>query len=219
MAVGYPYHPSTGAIRRIVEQFRSAFPQKVNADTLKKWTIAPKNESVLLNVLRFLKLIDADGNKVPDNAKLFLDNDVAAFANKFGVLVKTASTDLFSHFGDKAWVLPKDKLIGYFRSTDESSDTVGQLQAACFQTLATFAGHSPTAGGATKSSTVRTTLTTGKSKTSKKAVSMDQADGKFTSDPAAGNEKIGGANGVNLTVRIELNLPVSDDQISLRSNI
>lgn len=90
MAVDYPYHPSTGAIRRIVQQLRSAFPPKINADTLKKWTIAPKNESMLLNVLRFLKLIDQDGNKILDNAKLFLENDDSAFSAKFASLVREA---------------------------------------------------------------------------------------------------------------------------------
>lgn len=83
MANNFPYHPSPGAIRRVVEQLRSAFPSIVNADTLKKWGIAPKNESVLLNVIKYLKLVDAEGNKVVENAKIFLQHDDEEFGLAF----------------------------------------------------------------------------------------------------------------------------------------
>jgi hypothetical protein len=212
MALGYPYHPSSGAIRRIVDQLRSAFPPKVNSDTLKKWTIAPKNESILLNVLRFLNLIDSDGNKISDSAKLFLEHDDTTFSSKFAVLVKDAYSDLFSHFGDKAWTLPKDKLVGYFRSTDESSDTVGKLQATCFQTLATISGYVPVIDSSTKPPTAQRSVKQQKSKPPKKAALKEFDDEKTKKISGTGIEKAVGMNGANLTVRIELNLPISDDQ-------
>lgn len=212
MALGYPYHPSTGAIRRVVEQLRSAFPPRVNADTLKKWTIAPKNESILLNVLRFLKLIDQDGNKISDNAKLFLESDETAFSAKFGDLVRAAYSDLFDHYEDEAWTLPKSKLVGYFRSSDESSDNVGQLQAACFQTLSAISGHVSVAAGSLKPSASNKSGSIKKSKPTKKPL-VESPNVNNPVDPSEFSAlKPNGLNGANLTVRIELNLPVSDDQ-------
>jgi len=204
MANGYPYHPSTGSVRRIVEQLRSAFPGKVNAETLKKWSIAPKNESMLLNILRFLKLIDSDGNKITENAKIFLEHDDSAFSSKFGALVKTAYADLFQHFGDDAWQLTKEKLIGYFRSTDESS---------LFSALAGLAGYKDIPPVRATKSVQTKNVSAVKNKVKK---ARDNGKTVITTPAPSDSHQVlpikGNNGGLGMTIRIELNLPVSDDQ-------
>jgi len=54
----YPYVPSAGPLLRTVEHLRRSFPKEVTADTLRKLGVAPKNESYVINVLRFLGVID-----------------------------------------------------------------------------------------------------------------------------------------------------------------
>jgi hypothetical protein len=43
---------------KTIEQLRRSFPKTVNAETLKKLGIAPQNESYIINVLRFIGVID-----------------------------------------------------------------------------------------------------------------------------------------------------------------
>jgi Family of unknown function (DUF5343) len=59
----HPYVSAPGNLVNVLHHFRGSFPAKVNADTLKKLGYAPKNESYVLNVLRFLGLIDEEGKK------------------------------------------------------------------------------------------------------------------------------------------------------------
>jgi hypothetical protein len=59
----HPYIPSAGMLVQTFNQLRSMFPIKVDADTLKKMSIAPKNESMVISTLKFLNLVDDDGNK------------------------------------------------------------------------------------------------------------------------------------------------------------
>lgn len=39
------------------------------------------------------------------------------------------------------WTLDRDKLIGFFRSNDDTSDVTGKRQAITFETLSALAGH------------------------------------------------------------------------------
>ena len=208
MANNFPYHPSPGAIRRVVEQLRSAFPSIVNADTLKKWGIAPKNESVLLNVIKYLKLVDAEGNKVVENAKIFLQHDDEEFGLAFSNVVKSAYQDLFDNFGEAAWELEKDKLIGYFRTSNGSSDTVGQLQASTFQALAALSGKVLVQSAAVKAVKTKSIAVT-KSKPKKAQTLVSDPNTQLGPLPQTTTTN---SSGMALTVRIEINLPVADDQ-------
>jgi hypothetical protein len=209
MTNNYPYHPSPGAIRRVIEQLRSAFPTTVNADTLKKWGIAPKNESVLLNVIKYLKLVDSEGNKLPENAKIFLNHDDSEFELAFSGVVKSAYEDLFSTFGDTAWGLEKDKLIGYFRTSNGSSDNVGQLQASTFQALAGLSGKVSVQQAVAKPIKVKS-VAAAKNKQKKVVVLPAPIEDEKIQ---TGNKGVSpNTSGMALTVRVEINLPVADDQ-------
>src|SRR6267154_869047 len=95
MAVRYPYVASPGPILRTVEQLRKNFPKELTAETLRKLGIAPKNESYVNNVLRFLGAIDEEGKKVDDKASAFLQHKPEDFAKAVEKLVRDSYEELF----------------------------------------------------------------------------------------------------------------------------
>ena len=205
MADKHPYISGTGGIVKAVQQFRNSLPGKIDASVLKKLGIAPKNESYLINILKFLKVIDDQGAPTAEARSTFSQHDDAAFAKKLGEMMKSAYTDLFSLHGEKTWALDANALITYFRQSDQSSAVVGGRQASTFQTLAAFAGHGevPSAKPATPQK-VKATTTKGKSKTA----SITPAK----STPPEGTGTRSGQKDLGLTVRIEINLPAAGDQ-------
>lgn len=221
--MSHAYSPTPGGLSQTITQLRSAFPSEVSSDTLKKWSIAPNNETYIINVLKFLGIIDDEGKKQMPVAKVFNEHDDAAFAAGFAPLIKSAYGSLFETFGDKTWDQSTDKLIGFFRNSDGTSAVVGKRQAQTFRALATLAGHAPPNLPAKPSSTARPT---GGGRVTKKAA-------KRTADPVieqprTPRQRTPSENGFSsaLTVRVEINLPVTDDQAvydkifrSIRSNL
>lgn len=196
MAEKHPYSPSPGGITAAITQFRDSFPATVNAETLRSLAIAPKNESYVINTLRFIGAIDKDGKQIDKAASVFFQSG-PDFEKGFEGLVKTAYADLFALHLDNAWDLPTEKLIAFFRSKDKTSGLVGKLQAATFQLLAGFAGHGTVPGPAAP-------------KASKQRVPKAKPERKM---PEAGSgERDSGQREVGLTVRVEVNLPPSGDQ-------
>jgi hypothetical protein len=200
----YPYANVNGGLIQLLDQLRKSFPGTVDADLLKKLDIAPKNESYIINVVRFLGLIDDDGKKTASGGKAFSLHEDQAFKEQFAEIVRSAYNALFDIYGDAAWSQPDGKLIAFFRQTDQSSGIVGGRQASTFKTLAIFAGRA--------SGTVPNQKP--KSGASKPAKSQDkQSKSVATPTPATSPPK--GATGdhrVSLTVRIEVNLPAAGDQ-------
>jgi hypothetical protein len=199
----HPYTTTLAGMVATIRQLRSNFPPTVNADTLKKWSIASNNEAPIIVVLRFLSLIDDEGKKVAENAKAFVEHDDAAFAGKFEAIVKAAYADLFDTWGDSAWSLEKNKLIGFFRNADGTSARVGQEQASTFLALAGLAGH-----GVAQSVSPQTSA---KPPRGPKKVSGRRTGG----DPIAPQASIGSGKDQltpTVTLRVEINLPVTDDQ-------
>jgi hypothetical protein len=192
-----------------IQQLRSAFPAKVTADTLKRWNIALNNESSILLTLRFIGLLDDEGTKQPEAGKVFVLAD-DAFRPAFGELVKRGYASLFEHFGDEAWELDRVRLTNFFRGSDQTSARVGEQQAITFATLATLAGKGPkAASGNGNGSAPRARQPSGeprvKSPAGTKASPTNRVAAQVT-PPAAGNPPLA------MSVRIELNLPVSDKQ-------
>lgn len=207
MAERHPYSPGPGGISAAITQFRKSFPTTVNADTLKQLGIAPKNESYVINVMRFIGAIDKEGKQTSEAVTVFSHHSDADFKKDFEKLVKNAYSDLFALHKDAAWSLDADKLIAFFRSKDRTTDLVGRLQASTFQLLAGFAGH-----GAAPAPPAP--------KTAGKKPKPDKSKG---AKPAPRNVKPeqgsdGGGDGggdkrdIGLTVRIEVNLPPAGDQ-------
>ena len=125
MADKHPYISGTGGIAGALNQFKKSLPNKVSADTLKKLGIAPNNESYVINIIRFIGVIDAEGNRTDEAEAAFSKHDAAEFHHAFGKMVKSGYSDLFGLHGDAAWTLDSDKLISFFRGSDKSSDLVG----------------------------------------------------------------------------------------------
>ncbi len=203
MAVKHPY-ASPGAVTAAVNQFRKSFPAKISADTLRKLNIAPNNESYVINTLRFVGAIDAEGNKSEKSTATFSKHELAAFQKDFGEMVKDAYIDLFKLHGDAAWELQLDSLITFFRTNDRTSDPVGRRQASTFQALAALAGHGEALASQKPSTKPREERQKGAKANAEKVSQNAEINGSST-----GN---GQARDVGLTVRIEVNLPAAADQ-------
>jgi hypothetical protein len=200
LAEKHPYSPSPGGITAAITHFRNSFPPTVNAETLRSLAIAPKNESYVINVLRFIGAIDKDGKQIEKAVSVFYQSG-SDFEKGFEELIKTAYADLFAMHKDNTWDLSSEKLIAFFRSKDKTTGLVGKLQAATFQLLAGFAGHGTVPEPAT-SKTPKAKVP--KAETGKKIIHTGSGlpDGKRGKDQ----------RDVGLTVRIEVNLPPSGDQ-------
>src|SRR6266853_6350621 len=132
----HPYTSGSGPIIQTIEHLRRSFPATVSADTLKKLGIAPKNESYLINILRFLSVINEEGKRTDRATKAFNLHDDAEFQRAFGQIVTDSYVDLFALHGDATWKLDPNALITFFRQADQSSEIVGTRQANTFRTLA-----------------------------------------------------------------------------------
>jgi Family of unknown function (DUF5343) len=206
MADKHPYVQGPGALVQVITQFRKSFPANVAATTLKKLGIAPNNESYVLNVVRFLGLIDQEGKKTTDATKAFNLHDDSQFSKAFAALVSKAYGELFELHGDGAWNLDNAALINFFRTHDGTTAVVGKLQASTFKSLAAYAGHGELPAAKTVSPK--------KQKQAGKAVpkkSIAAVPTVAATTPKSGKgEHTSGV--VGLTVRIEINLPADGDQ-------
>lgn len=213
MANKYPYVASAGPIMKTVSLLRRSFPKEVTADTLRKLGVAPKNESYVINVLRFLGVIDDEGMKVDNRARALVNHDENAFKEAFGALVREAYEELFELHGEASWSLDRNSLTQFFRTTDHSSDVVGTRQAATFAALAAISGHAevPAPKAASQAPKRATALRPGRSNGKREAT--DRMSEDVPASGSAGSLLPPASSGtVGLTVRIEVNLPAAGDQ-------
>jgi hypothetical protein len=217
MATTHPYITSSGPIVQIVKHLRRSFPPAVDAETIKRLGIAPKNESYLVNILRFLGLIDAQGKKTASASKIFTLQDDDKFHKEFAGLVKTAYKPLFEDHGDAAWTLDTNGLVTFFRQTDESSGIVGARQANTFRTLSALSGHAEIPQPRT------VTRKTGDPNLPRQPRATVKK--KYESTPTPPIEQSVVAP-IGLSVRVEVNLPADADQetydkifMSIRKNL
>ena len=223
MADKHPYMSGSGGIVQTIAHLRRAFPAQVTAETLKKLGIASNNETYVLNILRFVSVLDQDGKKNAKATTVFNKHDDEEFQSGFAELVEAAYSDLFGLHGESAWGLPTDKLISYFRNTDHTSALVGQRQASTFQALAGVAGK---AQDTLRVATPKAKATDrSAAKPARKAARPAAAESTVAIPPRAQSE--GGVDrlaslpagtatapqpSVALTVRVEINLPAGGDQ-------
>jgi len=71
VAEKHPYMSGSGGLVQAVNHLRKSFPGEVSAETLKKLGIAPNNETYVINILRFIGVIDAEGKKTTKAASVF----------------------------------------------------------------------------------------------------------------------------------------------------
>lgn len=210
MATSYPY-ASGGSLAKAIAQFRQSFPPVVNASTLKKFSIAPNNESYVISVLRFLGFIDDDGNRNDGGIEYFYGGQ-DSFQKGLEDTLRTAYKALFDDFGDSALDKTREELVPWFRATDKSSQTVGVRQTSTFTSLAAMAGHG-------EPPAIPSSTSTSANGTGKNAKSIPKTAAKSTKSQTSGaaghSEKavtIGSGADVGLTVRIEVNLPAGGDE-------
>lgn len=203
MAGSHPYISGPGNIAQMISQLRKSFPQNISSDTVKRLGLAPNNESYVINALQFVGVIDGDGKKTPEAAKVFSHHKDEEFASEFSYLVKKAYSALFDLHGDHSWDLGTEELITFFRQADQTSDAIGKRQAATFKIFAGVCGHAelPTIRGGGKPSS-KSQNSTPKNST-KKQVKEKPSTQTVLQPPVvpSGNRDIG------LTVRVEINLP------------
>ncbi len=207
--MAYPYAPSAGPILKTLDHFRrKKVPDEITAEVLRKLGLAPKNESYVLNILRFLGIIDDDGKPDASKSKVFVQHKDDSFSAAFEPVVKAAYSELFDLHGEQAWSLDRSDLVQFFRTTDHSSDVVGQRQAATFVALAGLAGHGDTPriretkNGESRSKAKKSTQKPDKAK---------EAEARPTHIPPK-SVVVDTPGRIGLTVRIEVNLPADGNQ-------
>jgi Family of unknown function (DUF5343) len=206
----YPYVSGQAAIVQTFSQLRKGFPGKVDAGYLQRFKIAPANESYVISILRFLGLIDEDGNRVEDKTDYFFGND-DSFKSGLEDTLRRAYAHVFDEMGDGALAAPKRDLAHWFRSSDKTTEVVGQRQASTFQSLAALAGHGDLP--AARPGAAKKTAAATPGPAAKKTIAKKTTPEKQVEKPGGDDGEGGGKNGqdVGLTVRIEVNLPPGGD--------
>lgn len=136
----YPSISSQGAVLKTIEHFRKSFPAMVDSQTPKRLGLAPGNESYVINILRFLGLIGDDGKRSEPGTSYFYASP-GDFASGMEAAIKSAYSALFEEYGPEVWDVDRDRLATWFRTTDKTTELIGQRQAQTFQTLAALGGH------------------------------------------------------------------------------
>lgn len=205
----HPY-ATTSAILGIITQLRNSFPAVVNIDTLKKLGIGSQNETRIINILKFIGVIDENCKKTGVANQVFSLHNDTEFSNAFEQLIHSSYNELFNNYGDSAWTLDQSKLVSFFRANDGSTAIVGKLQANTFITLAAFSGH-----GEVRQAK-RNEAPKSKERTSKKSavVTNDQKKSIMTDTiiQQQSNQSNNLERDFGLTVRIEINLPTDASQ-------
>lgn len=216
MAEKHPYMSGSGGVTQAIAHLRRSFPSTVSAETLKKLAIAPNNETYVLNILRFVGVLDAENKKTSEATSIFNQPDDKDFQQGFAGLVERSYHELFDLHGPGAWDLPLNKLIAFFRSHDSTSDVVGKRQASTFQTLAGLSGKTSIPPGQTVAKPAGNGQMSAKTSKPTKAAAKKINAQAVPIAPHVPQQNFSiekpGASAMALTVRIEINLPAGGDQ-------
>jgi Family of unknown function (DUF5343) len=199
----HPYISGAGNIAQMIGYLRKNFPATVTSETVKKFSLASNNESAVINALQFIGVIDQDGKRSDKAHKVFVLGD-ADFAKAFEVLIREAYKDLFDLRGDTAWTLSKGDLATYFRTTDKTSEVIGERQANVFMMFRGLAGYEAPAAAASPKSTGNPKSAKPKASAGKKVSSVNVTQPKGLEVEMHDSNK---QRNMALTVRIEINLP------------
>lgn len=187
----------------------------MDAGYLKRFNIAPANESYVISILRFLDLIDDEGNKVDDNTHFFY-GDENLFKEGLEAAIRRAYAPLFGEMGDEALTAERTGLVHWFRASDRTTELVGGRQASTFLTLAALAGHGDlparaSAAKKTASGPAPAKKAVAKKAAPRKVAEMPAEDGGQNDAGSPANVKGNSGQDVGLSVRIEVNLPAGGD--------
>ncbi len=200
MQHSYPYISARGNVQKIINHLReNIFPEKISVEDIKNLGIASGEEGKVINVLKFINVIDKNGNKNADAARIFaLESTQELFQEEFGKLIGKAYSELFNLHGKGAWKTNKEQLDIFFGIKKSKGASAAPRKAITFIALAELAGkREPTNE---KTSDFVDSATKGQRK--------QDVRGK-----ASKTVKLPAPNSNNkpvLTVRIEVNLPAGD---------
>lgn len=203
MAGTHPYISGAGNIAQMVSQLRKSFPATISSDTVKRLGLAPNNESYVINVLQFIGVIDSEGKRTAEAAKVFSNHNDDEFAKSFSTLIENAYPALFDLHGQGAWNLSNEELITFFRQSDQTSATIGMRQAGTFRVLAGLAGHGDVPEPKAKKPQKLGKAAEPPKKKVKVAVELPQTNPHHGTPP----KQHEGMGTFGLTVRVEINLP------------
>ncbi|WHO38856.1 DUF5343 domain-containing protein [Sphingobium sp. AP49] len=209
----HPYISGPGSVVQMIGYLRKNFPVSVSSETVKKFSLAPNNESYVINALQFIGVLDEKGKRTKIGHDVFVLGE-DAFQSAFEGLIRDSYKDLFEIRGDDAWSLGRQDLISYFRTTDKTSEVIGGRQAGLFQAFRTLAGHAQAnetspKNGVPKTRQMKTRATSAK-RTRTADVVIDTARSGDTPDLKHGPKD--GRREMAMTVRIEINLPAGGTQ-------
>jgi hypothetical protein len=74
---------------------RKNFPATVNSETVKKFGLAPKNESYVINALQFIRVIDEEGKRTDRGREVLATHEDEAFKKAFEGLIRNSYKDHF----------------------------------------------------------------------------------------------------------------------------
>lgn len=203
----HPYISGAGNVAQMIGFLRKNFPATVTSETVKKFGLAPKNESYVINALQFVGVIDEESKRTSRGHEVFVLPD-DQFPGAFEAMVKEAYRDLFDLRAEDAWTLTKSELTSYFRTTDKTSEVIGGRQAGLFQVFASLAGHETGSDGATPKSPSKQRAAKSKPAAQPQANAASAPEGPVKVDLAAAGQR----KDMALTVRIEINLPANGSQ-------
>ncbi len=210
MANTYPYISGQGALVKTIDQFRKSFPATVDAAYFKRMAIAPGNESYLINILRFLGLIDESGAKVDEAANAFYGSD-EHFQEGLTALLQKAYKPVFDELGPDAWNAGRDSLTHWFRMVDKTTELIGGRQASTFLALAGASGNGAPVEARSPSKT--TPKAPAKTPPKKSSAASDAPPKDDIQKPPSGGLTVNGGGSsdggpIGLSVRVEINVPV-----------
>ena len=208
----YPYTSGQAAIAQTFAQLRKGFPPRVDAGYLQRFGIAPANESYIISILRFLDVIDEDGDRRDENTDFFFGGD-DVFKPGLEKRLRASYAQVFDEMGDDALTAERDALTNWFRAADKTSALVGQRQASTFQTLIALAGHGDVPASRATSGAKKADGPAKKPKAKTSSVSNSVVEKARSAQPSKRTHGANDTNGldVGLTVRIEVNLPPGGD--------
>ena len=197
----------------MIGYLRKNFPVAINSETVKKFKLAPNNESYVINALHFIGVIDEDGKRTSEGQDVFVANDTE-FPKKFAELLKNSYVDLFGLRGDDAWNMSKTDLISYFRVTDKTSEAIGERQAGVFVMFRKLAGYEIEPSKRSVTATLKPK--NGKPKAVPAAKPQTSSGGSERHSDSQNSTKLSvsedSRRDMALTVRIEINLPANGTQ-------
>lgn len=207
----YPQAMVTGGLAQLITHLRTKqFPAKVEAKNLQAINIAPKNESYVLNTLRFIGVLDKDGSRIDAAHKVFVLAD-DQFQSQFAEMVKIAYQGVFDLHGDSAWSEGKDILVSFFRQTDKSTEITGKRQADTFIKLAEIAGkRASSSSNNQKAASPKAKNGAPKPKSNSK-VATQATPSQPSGTPVPVNPTVPqSGTGLSLAIKIEMVLPTTD---------